>query len=179
MKKFIFLWAILMSTQALALGQKLPSNPPSNQDLPRFYEVVKNKIFRSAQPSDHGLQELPAKGIKTVLDLRNEDPQQIASEGQKVKALGMNFISIPLSGFFAPSEQNMNRIQELMHDESLQPMLIHCQHGQDRTGLVVGLYRVFTEHVSPQAAKKEMLQYGFHTLLVGLNHYFEEHTGEQ
>ena len=54
---------------------------------------------------------------------------------------------------------------------------VHCAHGQDRTGLVIGLERVIDEGWTPKAAHDEMLKLGFHPLFEGLNHYFEEKTG--
>ena len=67
-------------------------------------------------------------------------------------------------------------VRHILNDETLQPILIHCKHGEDRTGLSIGLYRVFTQKVAVKAAKKEMLQLGFHKALLGLNHYFDTHA---
>ena len=146
------------------------------EDLPRFFEVDHQQIYRGAQPTENGLFKLKQLGMKTVLDLRNEDPAQIEQEKKIVEGLGLKFISIPLSGFFAPKELDMARIHNVLNTTSLKPIFIHCQHGQDRTGLVVALHRIFSENVSVVEAKAEMLHFGFHQFLVGLNHYFEEHT---
>ena len=54
---------------------------------------------------------------------------------------------------------------------------VHCRHGQDRTGLVVGLERVFIEGWDPADAYAEMLKYGFHTYFLGLKDYFFDQTG--
>jgi protein tyrosine/serine phosphatase len=54
---------------------------------------------------------------------------------------------------------------------------VHCRHGQDRTGLVVGLERVFIEGWDPADAYAEMLSYGFHTYFLGLKEYFFTQTG--
>ena len=169
------LFAFVLFSICIA-GATQNSDTPSSVDLPRFFEVVANKIYRGAQPTDVGISELAHMGVRTILDLRDEDPNQIAAEGQYVKVKGMNFISVPLSGFFEPSEENMNKIQSVLNDKSLQPVFIHCQHGQDRTGLSVGLYRVKTEKVSAKLAEKEMLSHGFHKQLLGLYFYFKEET---
>ena len=176
MKKIIFLGLTLISFQTFALGQKIPGHTPNQEPIPKFYEVVPHKISRSAQPTEAGFKKLQALGFKTILDLRDEDPAQITREGEIVQSLGMNFISVPLDGFFAPAEKDMNQIQNILNDETLQPILIHCKHGEDRTGLSIGLYRVFTQKVAVKAAKKEMLQLGFHKALLGLNHYFDTHA---
>ena len=44
---------------------------------------------------------------------------------------------------------------------------VHCAHGQDRTGLVVAVYRVRHGWTKAQA-QAEMLRLGFHPTLLGL-----------
>jgi protein tyrosine/serine phosphatase len=61
----------------------------------------------------------------------------------------------------------------------LQPIFVHCAHGQDRTGLVIGLERVLIEQQAPQAAHDEMVKIGFHTMFIGLESYFERKTNWQ
>lgn len=148
----------------------------SNPELPKFYEVVPNKIYRGAQPTDRGIRELAEMQVSTVLDLRNEDAKQIANEGEVVRANHMNFISIPMHSFFAPSEYDMGRIQRILNDKNLQPVFIHCKHGEDRTGLSIGLYRFFSDNWSSKKAESEMISFGFHKQLVGLYFYFKEKT---
>jgi protein tyrosine/serine phosphatase len=82
-----------------------------------------------------------------------------------------------MSGFWTPDDSEVNQIEAIMADTSQRPIFVHCQHGQDRTGLIVGLYRVFSEHWSPADAYNEMLAKGFHQALFLLNHYYEEKTG--
>ena len=147
------------------------------QDLPRFYEVTQGEVYRSGQPSDHGYEMLTALKVRTILSVRNESDDQIHEERAKVTALGMNFISIPLSGILSPSKSDMERIEDILEDPRYQPVLIHCLHGEDRTGLAIGLYRVFHQHVEPKVAYHEMIDYGFHKILVGLTLYFKERTG--
>lgn len=52
--------------------------------------------------------------------------------------------------------------------------LVHCTHGQDRTGLVIGKYRVLEEGWSKRAAYAEMLAHHFHPELYGLHETWEE-----
>lgn len=46
--------------------------------------------------------------------------------------------------------------------------LIHCTHGQDRTGLIVGMHRVMHDGWFARDAYGEMLDHNFHPELVGL-----------
>ena len=148
-----------------------------SNDLPRFYEVLKDKVYRGGQPTDQGIETLAKGGIRTVLDLRIEDEDRIESEGRLVQNLGMNFISVPLHAVFKPKDRDMNYIESILVDPKFQPVFIHCEQGQDRTGLAIGLFRVFYQHEDPNEAYREMLTYGFHKILIALKHYFQERTG--
>jgi protein tyrosine/serine phosphatase len=58
-------------------------------------------------------------------------------------------------------------------------VLVHCTHGQDRTGWVVGAYRVLYEGVSKSVAYDEMLKHNFHEVLHGLHEAWEDFDGKQ
>lgn len=142
----------------------------------KFLEVSPG-IYRSAQPDLESLTELQAKyGIKTVINLNN-DEETMADELVWVKRLGLNLVSEPMSGFWAPSDQQVDEILAAMVNPHNQPVLLHCQHGEDRTGLLVGLHRVLHEQWTPERAYDEMLDRGFHTILMGLDDYFHTRTG--
>ena len=49
---------------------------------------------------------------------------------------------------------------------------VHCSHGQDRTGLLVGLYRL-KQGWAKTNAYTEMLTNGFHPALHGLHEFWE------
>jgi tyrosine-protein phosphatase SIW14 len=139
-------------------------------------ELVSPGIYRGLRPTYGTLQQLKALGVKTILDLEDTS-SAIKTERGWVGQLNMTFISEQMSGFWTPNDSEVNQIEAIMADPARRPIFVHCQHGQDRTGLIVGLYRVFTEHQSPAAAYREMLNKGFHKVLFLLNHYYEEKTG--
>jgi protein tyrosine/serine phosphatase len=55
------------------------------------------------------------------------------------------------------------------------PVLIHCQHGADRTGLVCALYRVVYQGWTKAAALDELQNggFGFHTIWRNIRRYLE------
>lgn len=165
MRALLFL--ILVCTPLAALADNLPQ---------RFLQVAPG-IFRSAQPNFENLEELRKKwGLKTIINL-NDDDDWMADEAKWASELGIRLASQPLSGFFAPSDEQIDAILAELENPANQPILVHCLHGQDRTGLIVGLYRVFHESWQPQYAYEEMLNRGFHTYLLGLDNYFHQRTG--
>ncbi|MGZ6143042.1 MAG: fused DSP-PTPase phosphatase/NAD kinase-like protein [Myxococcales bacterium] len=139
-------------------------------------ELVSPGIWRGPRPTQATLGQLKALGVHTILDLEDSD-DAIRTEKGWVGKLGMTFVSEPMSGFWTPKDAEVNQIEQIMADPSKRPIFVHCQHGQDRTGLIVGLYRVFSEHQTPAKAYQEMLAKGFHKALFLLNHYYETKTG--
>jgi protein tyrosine/serine phosphatase len=141
------------------------------------FRTVSDGIYRGARPLHAGMEALAQQlAIKTDLDLEN-DGSAIADEQKDAQALGIRMISLPMSGFFAPSDSTVNQALAILKDPANYPVFVHCQHGEDRTGLIVGLFRVEVQGMSPADAYAEMKADGFHPILLGLNHYFEERTG--
>ena len=52
--------------------------------------------------------------------------------------------------------------------------LVHCTHGQDRTGFVIGVYRVVVDGWTPERAYGEMLAHNFHSDLFGIEEAWEK-----
>jgi len=63
----------------------------------------------------------------------------------------------------------------IMADPANRPLLIHCQHGADRTGAMVALYRVVVQNWSKADAIREMNEGGYHHsfLWKNLDHYVD------
>ena len=170
--KFRTMFQTMFFLASIALSQGA-----SAADMPilRFHEVSPG-IYRGARPDAEGMKALAQLGVKTDLDLEN-DLSAVQQETQDAGKLGMNLISKPMSGFWSPDDREVNEILAIVGDKGNYPIFIHCQHGQDRTGLIVGLYRVLQQGWTSSAAYGEMITIGFHPQLFLLNHYFEEKTG--
>lgn len=131
-------------------------------DIPNF-RPVGNGVYRGGQPTAAGWGYLRSIGVTNVVKL-NEDSE--GSDGY-AERLGMTVNRFPIS-----------IIQQTIGEPCLCEVLtavgcikpgtyVHCSHGQDRTGLVIALYRVRCGW-SRKDAEKEMLDDGFHTWLRGL-----------
>ena len=79
----------------------------------------------------------------------------------------------------SPSKHGMLKKKEILHFLKLAnnperlPILIHCKHGADRTGLFCAVYRVAFQGWSKEAAIREMTTggYGFHSIWQNLPTY--------
>ena len=171
-------WA---AVSAMVLGLGAVVYAEASEDLTpvvpiNVFATVTDGIYRGARPDLDGLKALQGLGVKTDLDLE-DDQAVVNSETDEVNTLGIRMISMPMSGFWAPNDQEVSQILSILADSTNYPIFVHCQHGQDRTGVIVALYRVFYQHWTPQAAHDEMMSLGFHPQLVLLEHYFDEKTG--
>jgi protein tyrosine/serine phosphatase len=155
------------------------ANAPTDTSMPiPAFRTVSEGIYRGGRPLHEGIFALSDRlAIKTDLDLENDNDAIRAEKLDVASVGGIRMISIPMSGFWAPQDGAVNRALAILRDPSNYPIFVHCLHGEDRTGLIVGLFRVEVQGVSPAEAYAEMKDDGFHPLLLGLNHYFEERTG--
>ena len=66
----------------------------------------------------------------------------------------------------ASASQVVGALRTLRTAMQQAPVLLHCQHGADRTGLVTGLYRVLYQGRSKDAARDEMQNgnFGYHAI---------------
>jgi tyrosine-protein phosphatase SIW14 len=140
------------------------------------FHVVSTDIYRGARPGRAGLEALARLHVRTDLNLEN-DMDEVAAEGKNASELGIRMVSMPMSGFWSPNDSEVTQILSILSNSANYPIYVHCLHGQDRTGLIVGLFRVFYEHTAPADAYREMLDIGFHPSLFLLNRYFEKKTG--
>jgi protein tyrosine/serine phosphatase len=161
--------AALLSACGAVPGKASPNDPAGN-----YYQVSEG-IYRSGRPDQPGIQVLADTHFKTIIDLENDD-QAIANERSWATAAGLTFISTPMSGTATPDATQVSDILARIANPANHPVLVHCQLGQDRTGVIIALYRVLYEGWQPKDAHDEMLAHHFNTLLIALNHFFEQQT---
>jgi len=127
---------------------------------------INDSLFRGAQPRQEGIQQLKNLGITTIVDLRGEDPARATWERQQAESLGIRFVSIPLSGWNPPSNEQVAEFLALFHNNRKEnnpqeKVYVHCRYGEDRTGVFVAAYRMAMDGWQPQQAMNEMYYFGF------------------
>ena len=175
---------------------------PNAFAIENFHEVSPG-IYRGARPHLAGLEELGRLGVRTVINLQGgeteliqwdtilrwimpgELPRAIRNERLAVEARGMKFLNFPMSAVLQVTpEREINVLAALdaLVDPANHPVFIHCQFGNDRTGLIVALYRVFHQGWHPDQAHAEMVEKG-HSGVTGtvitaaMDEYFFRKTG--
>jgi protein tyrosine phosphatase (PTP) superfamily phosphohydrolase (DUF442 family) len=129
---------------------------------------VAPSLYRGAQPNAEGIAWLKAKGIKTVLNLRHYHGD---SEKRAVEAAGLRYERIALTSRDAPRPEQVARFLEIVRDPALRPLYVHCEHGVDRTGAMMAIYRMEDEGWSNPEAFAEMEYFEAHKIFQDLRNY--------
>lgn len=147
---------------------------------------VREGLYRGGHPDEAGLDYLASIGVRTIVDLEignfiEATPHQISAELKAAATRNITLVRAPMSAFELASshrfEVQLRSVLAILADKAQQPIYVHCRHGQDRTGLVIGLERVVVEGWAPADAYSEMLRLGFHPAFIGLDRYFKRTTG--
>jgi len=146
------------------------ANRPVLNGVPNFAEVEPG-IYRGGQPDEQGWQFLRSLGVTNVVKLNREDTDMPA-EGMTV-----HFIPLPPAtrweAFQKPGSNDVSRAVQLMKAGGT---YVHCRRGRDRTGLVVGCYRMWIDGWSESAAAREMGAMGYRWSIPGLAAFWKSVT---
>jgi hypothetical protein len=100
--------------------------------------VEPGRIYRSAQLGPEQLRGLiRERGIRTVLNLRGPNPESAWYRDEVAATLdaGAVQVDVPLASDMWLSKDQARTILEVL-DGAPRPILIHCEFGAERTGLV-------------------------------------------
>lgn len=130
----------------------------SADGLPNFHQVSAG-IYRGAAPTSAGLVKLRSLGVRTILDLRIA-PKTVRKEKKEAERLGMRWVNVPM-GSDPPTTKQVDTLLSTLKRAPQEPVFVHCQHGADRTGCMIGIWRVTQQRWSYPQAYAEMRRYGF------------------
>jgi protein tyrosine/serine phosphatase len=135
------------------------ATPIAKQGLPNFFKVS-DTLYRGAQPTREGFQELKKMDIKTIVNLR-----EYHTDENLINGMGFNYFQIPTSTS-KPFMDHYQKVLDIINNPDLQPVFIHCRHGADRTGTAVALYRIIVQKWDTEEAIRELQQggYGYHSM---------------
>ena len=135
------------------------AQPLSLKGVPNVHQVAPG-LYRSAQPTEEGMKNLEKFGIRTVIDLRAYHDDKDEMKGTRLQR-----ISIPMNTW-GLAEEHVIRFLQAATDTNRAPILVHCQHGADRTGTMCAVYRMTVQGWPREAATREMTEggFGFHVV---------------
>jgi protein tyrosine phosphatase (PTP) superfamily phosphohydrolase (DUF442 family) len=130
------------------------ARPIQMEGVPNLHKVS-DTLYRTAQPSAEGMKNLKAVGIETIINLRS-----FHSDRDEIGDTGLAYEHIHMKAWHAEEEDAVKFLQIVTNPKRL-PVLVHCQHGADRTGTMCAVYRVAVQGWNKKEALKEMMEGGF------------------
>lgn len=136
-------------------------------DIPglKNFAKVSDELYRGQQPDAEGFRQLKKMGIKTVVNLR-----AFHSDRSMLTGLKLRYYNISFKTWHAEDEDVVDFLK-IMTNKKYHPVFVHCQHGADRTGTMVAVYRVVVQGWDMERAIEEMPNFGFHTIWTNLKKY--------
>jgi protein tyrosine phosphatase (PTP) superfamily phosphohydrolase (DUF442 family) len=128
-----------------------------------LHTVIPGRVYRGAQPDDASLEQMVRDhGIRTVVNLRgycNPLPWYL-EEARAAQRLGISQEDVSFSAIHLPATGELRALIEVL-DRAEYPILLHCRHGSDRTGMAAAIVLLLQEGVSYAEARRQLgLYYG-------------------
>jgi uncharacterized protein (TIGR01244 family) len=162
---------------ALVISVAAAQTAPRITELPNFRKV-NERLTAGAQPESGGIKRLAELGIKAIVNLRGEDERTRAEEAE-ARALGLHYYSVPMPGLSRPTDEQVARVMAIIDAEENWPVFVHCKRGADRTGTIIGCYRIAHEGWTAERALSEAKQYGMSWLERGMRDYISDFYTQQ
>jgi tyrosine-protein phosphatase SIW14 len=132
--------------------------------MPQNFGVVEEgKIYRGAQPTASDIEALQRRGVRTIVKV---SAQEVDMERSTTGRLGVKLVEVPLHARTVGTAKacaDVDRAYAAITDPANWPVYIHCDHGRDRTGFLVGLYQERAEGWSFEQVSEELSRYGHGT----------------
>jgi protein tyrosine/serine phosphatase len=134
-----------------------------------LYQIVPG-LYRSAQPKQRDVALLNELGIRTIISFRANNPD----EG-RLDVPQINLVRVPMNTWDIGDDEIISALRAIEKARRDGPVLIHCQHGADRTGVVSAMYRIIEQGWTAEQAVRELRQggYGFHSIWAHLPRYVQ------
>lgn len=179
----------LLCNEVPAFAGNVPTELPG---LLNFHEVHPY-LYRGGGPSEKSMHDLKDKGVKTIIDLRSpsegkpkaqrtkeDDPIQPKEEKALAHELGIKYVSMTMDSH-APTKAQVHTFIDAVEkaEKGGGPVYLHCAHGSDRTGCLVGIWRVTHENWDYDQAFQEMKKYFFTTKFTNLSGAVKQYADDK
>jgi uncharacterized protein (TIGR01244 family) len=132
------------------------AQPMLGSNLENFYRVS-DDLYRSEQPDRKDMAALEALGIRAILNLR-----EYHSDKNEARHTGLKLYRVPVNAGDIDDDFVIKALRAIAEAEK--PILIHCWHGSDRTGVIAAMYRMVFQGWPRAQAIDEFVNggYGYH-----------------
>lgn len=160
MKRSILTIALIFVT-TLVCAQMKPrpiewAQPMMDAPIGNFFKI-NDDVYRSEQPDEEDLKALEQHGIRSILNLRRHHSDKDEAKNSTIKQYAIKMSA-------AKIKDDLIEEAMLIIARAEKPILIHCWHGSDRTGVVIAMYRMVFQNWAKAEAIDEFKNggYGYH-----------------
>ncbi|WP_308923492.1 dual specificity protein phosphatase family protein [Janthinobacterium sp. J1-1] len=170
------LLALSLGLMMAPAGAQTPASPARNPDwatrLPHVSNLhqVTPALYRSARLDSVDVAQLQALGVKTVISLRS-----FHSDTDLLKDSGIRTVRIPINTWAIRDRHVVEAMRSIRAAEQDGPVLLHCLHGADRTGMMTAMYRMLYQGWPRDKAIDELKNggYGYHAVWRNIEKYLK------
>lgn len=112
-------------------------------------------LYRSALPDRGAVPLLKKLNVTTVINFLPDSDSSWLSSPEIAQ------VQLPYRTNHVDDADVLKALRTIQTAEAKGPVLMHCKHGSDRTGLMAAMYRVVIQGWSKEDALSEMTQGGF------------------
>lgn len=146
-------WSAVQTTSAIAGGERARWATPLDAAF-NLYRMQPD-LYRSALPSPDRQGELQRLKIATVINFYQRSDAEWLSDPR------IRQVHQPLHADRVDDADVLLALRTIRQAQAAGPVLIHCKHGQNRTGMIAAMYRIVYQGWSRQQAIDEMREGGF------------------
>jgi len=130
---------------------------------------LNDSMYRCEQPDSIGFAIIDSIGIKSVLNLRSYH-----EDSDLVYRLPLKQYNVKINPYYFGDKEIVKALRIL--ESSPKPIVIHCNIGGDRTGVVIAMYRIIYQNWTKEKALNEMKDggYRFHWIFFNMPYYINE-----
>ncbi|MEG2961401.1 MAG: dual specificity protein phosphatase family protein [Janthinobacterium sp.] len=167
---------LALGLAAAPAGAQTAATPERHADwatpLPQVSNLhqVTPVLYRSARLDSRDVAQLQALGVKTVISLRS-----FHSDTQVLEGSGIRAVRIPINTWAIRDKHVIDTMRSIRAAEQHGPVLLHCLHGADRTGMMAAMYRMLYQGWPREKAIDELKNggYGYHAVWKNIESYLK------
>lgn len=168
MMQTLALFIAFFGPSSIVLAQSFDSRPSiAGLTIPNSHTVdATGSVVRGKQPTVSRVAELQNLGIQQVLILKPIN-KEVSKEVEALNRLGISNRVIPIDWTNSNLTQTCLEVVDAVNSirkfkQNGQKVYFHCSAGEDRTGMVAGLFRMLDQKWSrTRAFEEEMCRRGF------------------
>jgi len=145
------------TTAAWSAVRQAGADPHWAQPVDQAFNLYRMQpdLYRSALPNAEQQGELQQLKIATVINFYQR------SDADWLSVPSIRQIHQPLHADRMDDADVLQALRSIRQAQVDGPVLIHCKHGQNRTGMIAAMYRIVYQGWSRQQAIDEMREGGF------------------